>query len=304
LTYQCHWQKNKSALQVYPHTVASGNIRDTIVAVILGIRLSFNHRDASKQQFMTPDVAGLIAIVCYLGLAAALVILPIRRWGVNVWIVTLGTRLYTTLMFQQKVHRVCPLPKEGGALVVGNHRSPVDPLVIYSGSLQKTAGFYIREIEFLTAKEYCNLGGPIGWFVRTARCIPVDRESADLAAAKDALRRLRGSRIVGIFPEGRLNTEAGDGVLPFQSGVGWLALRGNAPVYPIYVRNAPRATSMVGAFLRRQRVDVYYGDSIDLSRWKDLRPTEDVLLEVTEHIQQEVLKLRNNQMADQPPYAP
>lgn len=239
---------------------------------------------------MSPDFAALATLLT-LGCGAVLALaLEIRRSdSFSVWLLTRLMRIYTTLMFRQRVHGPCPLPQSGGAIVICNHRSPVDPVLAYSASLMKTGGYSMRVPEFMTASEYCELGGVIGWITRTARCLPVNRDGQDMRSAKEALRRLQAGKIVGIFPEGRLNT-GDEELLPFSAGVAWLALRSGAPVYPVLIRNAPRSGSMVGAFLRSQPADVVYGPPIDLSRWAGERPTPELLEEVAAHLQRGLLE--------------
>ena len=128
---------------------------------------------------------------------------------------------------------------EGLILLSGGPDGPVDPLFIFASNFFRREGYVPRVVEFMTASEYCELPGFLGWIVKHMRVIPVARTGSDMEAAKEALRRLKQGRIVGVFPEGRLNT--GDGLLAGNPGIAWLALRGGVPVYPVFIHNAPRA---------------------------------------------------------------
>ena len=240
---------------------------------------------------MSPETSALLTLG---GLAAAAVAIlagqVVRCGSVSIWLVSKATRAFTCWQFSLRVHGPCPLPVEGGALVVANHRSPVDPILLYSASLMKNDGYAMRPIEFLTAREYCRLGGPMGWVTRTARVIPVERDGKDMAPAKEALRRLQAGRIVGIFPEGGIN----DGphlFREFNPGVAWLALRGNVPVIPAYIRNTPYVENLMLSFLVAQPADVLFGPPIDLSRWTGQRPTQELLQEVTAHMHDQLTRL-------------
>jgi 1-acyl-sn-glycerol-3-phosphate acyltransferase len=241
---------------------------------------------------MTPDAAGLLTLGV---LALTLLLVEARRvvrsGSLSVWFLSRAMRLYTSLRFGSRLHGRAPLPVGTGALVLANHRCPVDPVLLYSASLIKESGLDMRPIEFMTAREYCDLGGPVGWVTRTARSIPVNRDGQDMAPAKEALRRLHRGHLVGIFPEGRINHEAE--LLPFNRGAAWLALRGDAPVYPAYVHNAPQADGIVQPFLMSQPVDVTFGPAIDLSRWKGQRPTAEVLQEVADHLREALVQARD-----------
>lgn len=232
---------------------------------------------------MTADDFGLATLGLLALLAVAIVVRQIVRCGsISVWVLSRLVRLSAILMNSQRLHGPAPLPVGEAALVIVNHRSPVDPPLVYSASIMKAGGHEMRPIEFLTAIEYCTVGGPIGWITRTARSIPVNRDGQDMGPAKEALRRLQAGHLVGIFPEGRLNF--GEELLPFNRGVAWLALRGQKPVYPVFLHNSPQAEGMVKPFLKRQRVDVVFGPPIDLSRWQGMKPTAEVLEEVAAHL--------------------
>ncbi|MEZ6066672.1 MAG: lysophospholipid acyltransferase family protein [Planctomycetaceae bacterium] len=239
---------------------------------------------------MSTENQAQLVLASLAALALVAVLLDIRKAGsFGVWFLARSMRVFTLLRYNQRMLGPCPLPEVGGALIVANHRSPVDPVLMWVSSFRKREGMSFRIIEYLTAAEYCELGGLVGWVTGLARVIPVARNGQDTKSAKESLRRLRDGHVVGIYPEGGINL--GKGLREFNSGVGWLALRGNQPVYPVYIRNAPQANGMVASFLISQPADVIWGEPIDLSRWADRKPTAEVLEEVTEHLKQSVARL-------------
>lgn len=232
---------------------------------------------------MTPDAAAQLTILVLAAAGCAVIVWQVRECGsISVWVLTRFFRTYCMLMLSQRIHGRCPLPVAGGALLVANHRSPADPMLVYSASILKTGGYRTRVLEFLTAAEYCGYSGVLGWVMQTCRVIPVQRDGKDSASAREALRRLQRGQIIGVFPEGGIHL--GPGLGEFDSGVGWLALRGGQPVIPAVVRNSPYREPIFASFLVRQRADVLFGPPVDLSRWQGQRPTQEVLREVTEHL--------------------
>ena len=205
-------------------------------------------------------------------------------------LLTFGLRAYCAIFFRVKVRHVSTVPGEGAALVVANHRSPVDPLLMHAAASFQPDGSRQRIVEWLTAKEYCSLPGPIGWITRVARSIPVDREGNDMASVKEAMRRLKEGRIVGIFPEGRINT--GEGLLPFNPGLAFLATRGGVPVIPAYIDEAPGGADlngMVQPFLTRTTAHVRFGPPLDYSHLK--RPTAQQREQITCEIREAIIAL-------------
>ena len=232
---------------------------------------------------MAAEFTAIATLALYLALAAAVVVRAALRcehdW--RLWLLHVVARSYTPLVFRQRIRQRCPFPARGGALIIVNHRSPVDPILVFSGSPHKTDGYQVRRLEFLTASEYCAFGGFPGFVTRTMRCIPVDRDGRDMGPVKEALRRLKGGRLVGIFPEGRIN-EGNDGrnLLPGNPGVAWLALHSRLPVYPVFIHAAPQGANIVEPFHRFSRVRLAYGPAIDLSEWYGRRITQELLQEV------------------------
>jgi 1-acyl-sn-glycerol-3-phosphate acyltransferase len=230
---------------------------------------------------MSADASAILALLLYAAVAGVVIVIQARTTADNwrIWMLHVIARTYTPFMFRQRLSQPCPLPAAGPALLIGNHRSPVDPMLIFSTVGIRSDRYRIRAPEFLTATEYTEIGGAIGFICRTLGTIPVDRDGRDMESAKRALRRLQAGRIVGIFPEGRINT--GPGLLPPIPGVGWLALKGGAPVYPVYVHDAPQAKGMVAPFITRTKARVIYGEPIDLSQFAKQRVTAELLAEVT-----------------------
>src|SRR5262245_40081247 len=240
---------------------------------------------------MTADMWGLSIVALYLASGTAAVVYSLRqcRSGWQLWLLNVISRFYTPFFFRQRISADCPFPVDGGALILANHRSPVDPMFIFSATPMKRTGYEIRRVEFLTAAEYCDLGGPLGFITKHMHVIPVARSGRDMGPVKEALRRIKDGKLVGVFPEGRINT--GRGLLPGSSGVAWLALHSRAPVYPVFIHNAPQAETMVAPFVKFCRSHVTYGEPVDLSAYYGRRISQPLLDEVTHMLMSRLAEL-------------
>ncbi len=153
----------------------------------------------------------------------------------------------------------CTVPRTGPVIVTANHISYTDPLLILGMC-------NYRLISFMIAAEYYNL--PIaGFFIRVAQCIPVRRGVNDVRAIKDTMRRLRDGQAVGIFIEGGIRGRQGDGEL--KNGVAMLALRTGATVIPVHLAGKVEATSVLKSLFSRNYSQVRFGQSVDLSEFKN-----------------------------------
>ena len=193
--------------------------------------------------------------------------------GWRLWMLHHIDVCYCRLCYHWRANRICPFLDASPAIIMSNHRCVIDPGLIWAGVSNR------RPLEFLTAGEY--FGIPVLNFIFTSqRAIPVARNGRDMSATRTALRRLKEGRILGVFPEGRFNT--GPGLLPATTGLAWLALQSRAPVYPVFIHNAPRGRSMIGTLFAFRHVRITFGDPVDLSSYYGKRTSPELLQEVTD----------------------
>ena len=190
------------------------------------------------------------------------------KCGFQAWFLHAIARGYTRVVFRVKAVNGRTIPEDSAAIIIANHTSPVDPMLMWADHCRSFQGSTIRLPGFMTAKEYCDMGGIIGWICGVMESIPVTRNGRDMGPAREALRRLKNNRLVGVFPEGKINDVAPDvQLIQGDTGAAWLALKSRVPVIPVYIRDAPRAKSMIGSFLVRTHSTLHYGQPIDISRW-------------------------------------
>src|SRR2546423_7964094 len=131
------------------------------------------------------------------------------------------SRMGASLWFDLKSHGVQHVPRTGGALLICNHQSFMDP--VFVGVLLP------RQISFIAKSQLFDTPG-LGWLIPKLNTFPVRRGEADVSAIKEALRRVHEGHVLTMFPEG---TRSWDGnLLPIQAGVALMGERGGAPVVP------------------------------------------------------------------------
>ena len=177
------------------------------------------------------------------------------------------------------------IPDEGGAILVCNHVSFVDALVI--------AGCVRRPIRFVMYYKIFQL--PILSFIfKTANTIPIagareDKEMMDQAFDQIS-NALRNGELVCIFPEGKI-TDDGE-INAFKPGVMWALERDKVPVIPLALRglwgsffSRAHGSAMSKLFPRGvfSRLELVAGDPVAAD---DVTP---------ERLQQNVLQLRGEQ---------
>lgn len=238
---------------------------------------------------MSPEAWAQLTIAAFTITAVALVLRDAFRWdiGWRIWFLYSLQRVYGAFFFHPRFNRHCPFPENGPALIIANHRSPVDPLMIWMNHHFGNPTGRIRNIRFMMAREYLDVPG-VGWITRTARVIPADRDGRDSGPAREALRALKQGYLVGLFPEGRINT--GTDLLEASPGIAWLALKADVPVYPVFLHGSPQG-GMVQSFCRFSRIRIDFGEPIDLSEYSGRKATQQVLQDATCLMMQKLAEL-------------
>ncbi len=117
------------------------------------------------------------------------------------------------------------IPEDGAAILVGNHQSNVDPVLI---AIQTH-----REVHFLgkVELEKTKIGK---WFFDHLHVIPVNRTSVSPATMKRSLQVLKSGELLGIFPEGtRVKDKANKPEV--MSGYITFAIREKVPIIPVHI---------------------------------------------------------------------
>ena len=162
-------------------------------------------------------------------------------------------RILTTSFHNLTVLTPCPIPAKGGGILICNHTSSLDPIPLQAACP--------RLITWMMAKEYA---GHLGtrWFFNAIEPILVERSGRDMAATRAALRALKDGKILGLFPEGRI--EKSRELLEFQTGIALLAFKSGVPVYPAFLDGSQRCKGMVEAVLSPNRLTLAFGPPIQL----------------------------------------
>ncbi len=135
-----------------------------------------------------------------------------------------ASRFIASVFYDLKAYGAGHIPNRGGALMVSNHQSFLDPVMV--GVLSRRPVGYMARSTLFSRPLF-------GRFLLNLRAFPVRRGEGDIGAVRETIRRLREGHIINIFPEG---TRSGDGELqPMQSGLSLIVKRAGVPVIPVAV---------------------------------------------------------------------
>lgn len=174
------------------------------------------------------------------------------------------------------------LPRRGPAIVVSNHASYMDPILLGSAAP--------RPIQFIVLGWMYDLV-LLRWFYWGMDTIPVRGEGQDSRGVRRALRVLSGDRVVGIFPEG---TRSPDGRLSdARPGAAMLAALSGAPVVPAYIDGARDSLPVGGKFPSPARVHVRFGPPLRFERSRR-RAGRDALDDFSREMLEAIRRLGND----------
>ncbi len=224
--------QSRTPRQELSRVIAGVNIQNAlfiVLAAALGILLQMKQLSIGGHHFAMPG----------LGIPQLFLCVAIANTLVALWIFTLVPeflmRFISWVMvrtfYRLKLHGIEQyIPDEGPALIVCNHVSYMDALIL-SASIP-------RPVRFVMYYKIFNI--PVmRWIFRTAKAIPIAgaKENPELMQrAFDAVdAALADGQIVGIFPEGALTTDGE--IAKFKGGVERILERRPVPVVPMALKN-------------------------------------------------------------------
>jgi 1-acyl-sn-glycerol-3-phosphate acyltransferase len=200
----------------------------------------------------------------------------------NAWTITLQVILYTAtrLLGRRRFVGNGQLGAPGGALVVANHISHIDP--VFDTVYVRKAG----RLPHVLAKSSLWKIPVLRPILNATGQIPVDRGGGAGSAALDAARKaLADGKVVVIYPEGTVSREPDHWPMRPRPGVAILALSGDFPVIPVVHWGTQELYTSYQRGLKlkpfpRKDIHLIAGNPIDLSQWRgkpvDARAIRDV----------------------------
>ena len=145
------------------------------------------------------------------------------------------------LFFRLKVTGQQNIPQNGPFIIVANHSSLLDPIIL---------GISVRPKVIFVAAAYLFKINWLGYLLRMANSIPIHRENYinNIKSIKQALKILQRGGVLGIFPEGGVDRQKDD--LPIKAGAAFLATSVGVPIVPIRIKGADKALPRGAKFIR------------------------------------------------------
>lgn len=186
------------------------------------------------------------------------------------------------------------IPETGPAILVSNHISWADPLVL--------PAMIRRPLSFPAKSELFVGRGPVmavvSWFLRNVGQLPMDRSGgrASATSMESVVAVLSRGDLLGIYPEG---TRSPDGRLyKGKTGVARLVLSAGVPVVPVGMLNTQFVRSRFFGIPTMRRPQIRIGAPLDFSAYTGAGSDRDVLRFVTDEIMAAVQGLTGQPYVD------
>jgi 1-acyl-sn-glycerol-3-phosphate acyltransferase len=153
------------------------------------------------------------------------------------------SRLYFGLRLDGTEH----IPRVGPVVIVPNHQTYADPVLVTIPVR--------RPIYYMAWSRLFDVRG-LSWMIRRLRAFPVELESRDPRATREAVRLLQAGEAVMIFPEGERSLDGRVG--RFKPGAFRLAVSLGAPVLPVTIAGGHEAWPPGRRLPRRGKMRITY----------------------------------------------
>ncbi len=157
-------------------------------------------------------------------------------------------RMIFRTIFPAKVYGIENIPKDGPAIICGNHLVYFDILLI---------GYKSKRLIGWLAKEELFKNKIITKFFTKYGVIPVHRQGrSSTAAIIAALRVLNNGGLIGIFPEGTRTLKKRPDQIRIHSGVAMISHKAGVPIIPVRI---------IGNMKLFRKITVIFGKPININ---------------------------------------
>lgn len=178
--------------------------------------------------------------------------------------------------FRGRVYGLHHVPASGGVLLVSNHQSFLDPVLI-TLALHREGNYMARDTLFASPL--------FRRLIESLNAFPIKRASADVGALKEIIRRLKDGRVVVTFPEG---TRTQDGSIgPLLEGSIVVAKRAGCAIVPTVIEGAFKAWPRTAKLPHPAPIRVMYD--------RPILPSQSAKMEVadlTRHVRERMLEMQ------------
>ena len=165
---------------------------------------------------------------------------------------------FCRLAFKIEFRGVENIPLEGSCIIAPNHVTYADPIWITIP--------IPRRIYYMAWNKPFRIP-VLGFLMRTFGAFPVNLETTNISAQREAIKHVKLGRALVIFPEGGRNRTGK--IEPFKMGAFRLALTYGVPIVPVTIEGAHEIWPVGKWFPRPGRLTITYYPPVEVERVPD-----------------------------------
>lgn len=163
---------------------------------------------------------------------------------------------------------------KGPFIIVSNHATYIDPIIIMVAAWHRRISFIATQDLYSTKVR--------SFFFNAIRCIKINKQNVSMQTFKDVQNVINHGHIVGIFPEGHIQTN--DSNDHYKSGAVMFATLCNVPIIQIYIHKKKHWW---------QRQHVVISDKIDIKEMINSKiPKVSEIDEVTKFLEKQESEMK------------
>ncbi len=187
------------------------------------------------------------------------------------------SRIFCTLWFDLKAYDLANVPESGGVLLVSNHQSFIDPVLV-AVMLRRPVSYMARSTLF--DNPY------FGRLIRKLHAFPVRRGEGDVGSMREAIRRLEEGFALTLFPEGT-RTLTGE-IGPLHKGIALVIRKAGVPVVPVAIHGSFQAWPKRRKLFQPHPIYIQYGKPMNLEKL----PVDEMLRQLDQSMHDLLAQLR------------
>jgi 1-acyl-sn-glycerol-3-phosphate acyltransferase len=207
---------------------------------------------------------------------------PLKEWDYLVYrCFRLIVMFLCTILFRLEVTGRENIPKEGGLIIISNHASLLDPLLVGAA--------ITRPVAYMAKEELFRI--PIlRWLLRKLNVFPVNRKKVGTSTIKHGMEVLRDRKVLALFPEG---TRSQDGsLLQAHFGAAMYTRKTGVPVLPVGIIGSAKAMKPGSKLIRPVKIKIRIGKPLIFNDGKgDVKVEKAELEKITEVLMNEIAQL-------------
>ena len=175
-------------------------------------------------------------------------------WGHKGLNILDGINRWFCLKFHRLPAEIIKLPESGPAVLVSNHISGLDPLLLIAATT--------RPLRFMIAQEEFDRWW-LKWLLIRVGCIPVKRDKNPKRAMNLSIAALESGEILVVFPQGKIVVEDND--KPLKKGAFTLAQMVNVPTFSFRIEGVgAKGFTILSIFIRSKAKIIQYESVIQI----------------------------------------